>query len=53
MPSRNVPRGGRGPRQPQRLALRPSPALGFNLVGSAALSNGLVILNYEFDKMLA
>jgi dihydrofolate reductase len=30
-----------------------SPAVGFNLVGSTTLSNGIIILNYEFDKMLA
>jgi riboflavin biosynthesis pyrimidine reductase len=34
------------------LLFGPSPAVGFNLVGSTTLSNGIVILNYEFDKTL-
>jgi dihydrofolate reductase len=42
---------GRG--SPSDLLFGPSPAVGLNLVGSTALSNGIIILNYEFDKMLA
>jgi dihydrofolate reductase len=41
---------GRG--SPSDLLFGPSPAVGFNLVGSTTLSNGIIILNYEFDKML-
>ncbi len=42
---------GRG--SPSDLLFGPSAAVGFNLVGSTTLSNGIIILNYEIDKMLA
>ncbi|MBV9599490.1 MAG: dihydrofolate reductase family protein [Chloroflexi bacterium] len=35
------------------LLFGPSPSVGFNLVGSTPLSNGIIILRYEFDKMLS
>lgn len=42
---------GRG--SPKDLLFGPSPPLGFNLVDSTVLSNGIIILDYAFDKMLA
>jgi hypothetical protein len=42
---------GRG--TPSDLLFGPSPAVGFNLVGPTTLSHGIIVLNYEFDKMLA
>jgi dihydrofolate reductase len=42
---------GRG--SPSDLLFGPSPAVSFNLVGSTTLSHGIIILNYEIDKMLA
>jgi dihydrofolate reductase len=42
---------GRG--SPSDLLFGPSPAVGFNLVGSTTLSNGIIIINYTFDKTLA
>jgi dihydrofolate reductase len=41
---------GRG--SPSDLLFGPSPAVSFNLAGSTALSNGIIILKYEIDKML-
>ena len=42
---------GRG--SPSDLLFGPSPAVGFNLVESTALSNGIIVLSYTFDKNLA
>lgn len=41
---------GRG--SPSDLLFGPSPGVAFNLVDSTTLSNGIIILNYEFDKRL-
>jgi dihydrofolate reductase len=38
---------------PSDLLFGPSPAVGFDLVDSTPLSNGIIILNYAFDRMLA
>lgn len=42
---------GRG--SPSDLLFGSGPAVGFNLDGSTRLSNGIIVLNYEFDKTLA
>jgi dihydrofolate reductase len=41
---------GRG--SPSDLLFGPTQAVGFNLVGSTALNNGIIVLNYVFDKNL-
>ena len=38
---------------PSDLLFGASPAVSFRLTGSTALSHGIVILNYETDKVLA
>ena len=38
---------------PSNLLFGPSPAVSFRLTGSTTLSHGIMILNYETDKMLA
>ena len=42
---------GRG--SPGDLLFGPAPATGFQLTGTTALSNGIVILGYRTDKALS
>jgi riboflavin biosynthesis pyrimidine reductase len=41
-----------GQGSPNDLLFGPSPGVAFNLVESTTLSNGIIILKYEFDKRL-
>jgi hypothetical protein len=38
---------------PRDLLFGPAPSVGFRLAGATTLSHGIIILNYETDKIIS